>query len=111
MSSRKFDPSRRDLCRQSAVLAGGAVAAGLLLKSRAFAQSQKAPQSAVQYQGHPKGQDECDRCTHFIPGKTSSAGAHARWWREPSAPKVGASCSRRRDNRRQSARGRFAHAL
>lgn len=74
MSSRKFDPSRRDLCRQSAVLAGGAVAAGLLLKSRAFAQSQKAPQSAVQYQGHPKGQDECDHCTHFIPGKTSSAG-------------------------------------
>ena len=73
MSSKKFDPSRRNLCRQSVVLAGGAVAAGLLLKNRAFAQSQKAPQSAVQYQDHPKGQDECDRCTHFVPGKTSSA--------------------------------------
>ena len=68
-----FDPSRRNLCRQSVVLAGGAVAAGLLLNNRAFAQSQKAPQSAVQYQDHPKGQDECDRCTHFIPGKTNSA--------------------------------------
>lgn len=47
--------------------------AGLLLRNRAFAQAQKVPESAVQYQDHPKGQDECERCTHFIPGKTSSA--------------------------------------
>lgn len=73
MGSNKFDPGRRNLCRHSVVLAGGAVAAGLLLKSRALAQSQKAPQSAVQYQDHPKGQDECDHCTHFVSGKTSSA--------------------------------------
>lgn len=73
MRSKKLDLSRRNLCQRSVVLAGGAVAAGLLLKSSAFAQSQKAPQSAVQYQGHPKGQDECDHCTHFVPGKTSSA--------------------------------------
>lgn len=72
MSNRAFDPSRRNLCRQGVALAGGAVAAGLLLKKSAFAQSQKAPQSAVQYQDHPKGQDECDHCMHFIPGKTSS---------------------------------------
>lgn len=71
--SEKFDPSRRSLCRQSVVLAGGAVAAGLLLKNGAFAQSQKTAQSAVQYQDHPKGQDECERCRNFIPGKTSSA--------------------------------------
>lgn len=73
MSSKKFDLSRRNLCRHGMVLAGGAVAARLLLNNRAFADSQKAPQSAVQYQDHPKGQDECDHCTHFVPGKTSSA--------------------------------------
>ena len=73
MTDSTFDPSRRNLCRQGVALAGGAVATSLLLKSRAFAQSQKAPQSSVQYQDHPKGQDECDRCTHFIPGTTSSA--------------------------------------
>src|SRR5512146_875678 len=73
MTSKKFDPSRRNLCREGVALVGGAVAAGPLLKNKAFAQSRKVPQSAVQYQGHPKGQDECDRCTHFVPGKTSSA--------------------------------------
>lgn len=73
MTRMKFDSSRRNLCRQGVALAGGAVAAGLLLKNGAFAQSQKAPQSAVKYQDHPHGQDECDRCTHFVPGKTSSA--------------------------------------
>ncbi len=73
MSSENFDPSRRNLCRHTVALAGGAFAAGLLLKGGALAQSQKAPQSAVQYQDHPKGQDECDRCVHFVPGKTSSA--------------------------------------
>lgn len=73
MSSKKFDPSRRNLCRHGVALAGGAFAARLLLKDKAFAQSQKVPQSAVQYQDHPKGPDECDHCTHFISGKTSSA--------------------------------------
>jgi len=73
MANSTFDPSRRNLCRQGLALAGGAVAAAMLLKNRAFAQSQKAPQSAVQYQDHPKGQDECDRCTHFVPGKSPSA--------------------------------------
>lgn len=73
MTRNKFDPSRRNLCRQGLVLAGGVVAAGLLLKDEAAAQSAKASQSAAMYQDHPHGQDECDRCTHFIPGKTASA--------------------------------------
>src|SRR5690242_11328048 len=78
MTSMKFDSSRRNLCRRGVVLAGGAVAAGLLLKNGAFAQSQKAPQSSVKYQDHPQGQNECDRCTNFIPGKSSSAAGTCR---------------------------------
>jgi hypothetical protein len=72
-SSKKFDPSRRSLCRQGMALAAGAVAAGLLASNSALAQSQQAAQSAVKYQDHPHGQDECDHCTHFVPGKTGSA--------------------------------------
>lgn len=73
MTSKKFDPSRRNLCRQGMVLAGGAVAAGLLLKTKASAQSAKASKATAMYQAQPHGQDECDHCTHFIPGKTAAA--------------------------------------
>lgn len=73
MTGKKFDPSRRNLCRRGVVLAGGAAAAGLLVKTGALAQSGKASQAAAMYQSHPHGKDECDGCTHFIPGKTPSA--------------------------------------
>jgi anaerobic selenocysteine-containing dehydrogenase len=53
-------PSRRVFLKGAA--AAAVVAAGAL---RAEAQ-QKAPQKMVQYQEKPKGDQECDKCLHFV---------------------------------------------
>lgn len=68
--SKTFDPSRRRLFRQGAALAGGAIAAGLVLK--AGAQTAKATKAVAMYQATPHGADDCAKCVHFIPGKTPS---------------------------------------
>ncbi len=73
MTHKTFDPSRRRLFRQGAVIAGGAVVAGLMSRTKAYAQSSKASQAVAMYQSQPHSGQECDGCAHFIPGKTPSA--------------------------------------
>lgn len=67
----EFDASRRTLLKNTmAVAAVGAVAATGLLSPR-FAQAQgQASQATAMYQDQPHGQQQCDNCIHFIPGKT-----------------------------------------
>jgi hypothetical protein len=72
MSSKPFDPSRRHLFRQGAVIAGGAALGALMLEARALAQEGTEAQSTAKYQAKPHGKQECDGCMQFIPGKASS---------------------------------------
>jgi hypothetical protein len=54
-------PTRR------AILQGAlatAIAAGVSMAAEA---QQKSPQTMVQYQEKPKGDQECDKCLHFVP--------------------------------------------
>lgn len=68
-----FDPSRRRLFRQGAVIAGGAALGGLMLNAKAPAQSGTESKTMAKYQDKPHGSQECDGCMQFIPGKNSSA--------------------------------------
>lgn len=66
------DPARRTALKAGAAVLAGAAMAGTLLTARQ-AKAAKATQAAAMYQPKPHGQQECDRCTHFIPGKTPTA--------------------------------------
>lgn len=73
MTSKTFDPSRRRLFRQGAVIAGGAALGGLMLKVEAPAQTGTVAKSVAKYQDKPHGTQKCDGCVQYIPGKSSSA--------------------------------------
>lgn len=73
MTDKTFDPSRRRLFRQGAVIASGAALGGLMLKVKAPAQGGKVSQAVAKYQGNPHGTQQCDGCMQYIPGKTPSA--------------------------------------
>lgn len=73
MTHNTFDPSRRRLFRQGALIAGGAVAAGLMSRAKVDAQTAKASQAVAMYQSQPHSGQECDGCVHFIPGKSAAA--------------------------------------
>ena len=73
MTSKTFDPSRRRLFRQGAVIASGAALGGLILKPKTLAQTGTESKSMAKYQEKPHGTQECDACMQFVPGKTSSA--------------------------------------
>ena len=59
----KFETSRR------LMLAGGlgVVTAGLVAETGAAQQPTKLAQSVVMYQDHPKGDQKCSICAHFLP--------------------------------------------
>ncbi len=73
MTRSTFNPSRRRLFRQGAVIAGGAALGGLMLNTKAPAQSGTESKTMAKYQEKPHGSQECDGCMQFIPGKDSSA--------------------------------------
>ena len=73
MTSKTFDPSRRRLFRQGAVIASGAALGGLMLKAEVQAQAGTIPKATAQYQDKPHGSQQCGTCQQFIPGKGSSA--------------------------------------
>lgn len=73
MTSKTFDPSRRHLFRQGAVIAGGAALGGLMLKAKALAQEGTESKAMAKYQEKPHGSQECDVCMQYISGRTSSA--------------------------------------
>jgi hypothetical protein len=72
MTRNTFDPSRRRLFRQGAVIASGAALGGLMLKAKAPAQAGSIPKATAQYEDKPHGTQECDACQQFIPGKSAS---------------------------------------
>ena len=72
MISKTFDPSRRRLFRQGAVIAGGAALGGLMLTAKAPAQAGAVSKTTAQYQDKPHGSQQCGTCQQFIPGKSSS---------------------------------------
>lgn len=74
MTSKTFDPSRRRLFRQGAVIASGAALGGLMLKAEAPAQAGAVAKATAQYQDKPKGSQQCASCQQFIPGKSSGSG-------------------------------------
>jgi len=51
------------------LLAGGlgAMAAGLVAQAGAAQQPTKLAKNVVMYQDHPKGDQKCSICTHFLP--------------------------------------------
>jgi len=53
-------PARRDV-----ILGTCAAVIALATGTRAWAQA-KAPQKTVQYQEKPKGDQQCDKCQHFV---------------------------------------------
>ena len=73
MTDKTFDPSRRRLIRQGAVIASAAALGGLILKEQAPAQGGKVSQAIAKYQNTPHGTQECDGCMQYVPGKTPSA--------------------------------------
>ena len=73
MTSKTFDPIRRRLFRQGAVIASGAALGGLVLNGRALAQAGTESKAMAKYQDKPHGSQECDTCMQFVPGKASSA--------------------------------------
>ena len=78
MTSKTFDPSRRRLFRQGAVIASGAALGGLMLKVKAPAQGSKVSQAVAKYQDKPHGTQQCDGCAQFIPGKSTSANGECK---------------------------------
>lgn len=58
--------SRRRLL-QSALVVGAT--APLLVSTPAFAGNNKTTKKAAQYQDHPMGKKQCDKCRFFIPPK------------------------------------------
>lgn len=72
MTSKKFDLSRRQIFKHGAAVAAGAVISSSLLQIRE-ARAAKASKAVAMYQDKPHGQQECDRCTHFVPGTTATA--------------------------------------
>lgn len=69
-----FNASRRALIRKgiTAAAVGTAAASGVLKFSAARAQS-KVSQATAMYRDKPNGAQQCDKCIHFVPGKTVTA--------------------------------------
>jgi hypothetical protein len=66
------DDRSKHLSRR-AVLKGAALLAGLAAIPLTVEAAGTASKSSMQYQDHPKGDQECSSCLQFIPGKTASA--------------------------------------
>jgi hypothetical protein len=59
----KTKVSRRSMLRGAALLAGGTLAAGVIVVKPAFAQ--KSAKDAVKYQDSPKDGQKCSDCVYF----------------------------------------------
>ena len=72
MTDKTFDPTRRRLFRQGAVIASGAALGGLVLEVKAPAQGGKVAKATAKYRDKPHGTQQCDVCMQYIPGNTAS---------------------------------------
>ena len=87
MTSKTFDPSRRQIFRQGALIAGGAALGGLMLKAKTLAQTGTESKETAKYQDKPHGTQECDACMQFIPGKGSSGSGTCKLVQGSISPK------------------------
>jgi hypothetical protein len=60
--------SRRSIMKGAALLAGGALIAGVMASEEALAQ--KAAKGSMQYQDKPNGDKQCSNCAQFIPNNS-----------------------------------------
>jgi len=66
------DDQRKQLSRRS-VLKGAALLAGIAVIPVVAEAAGSVSKAAMQYQDHPKGEQECSNCLQFIPGKSAAA--------------------------------------
>lgn len=66
------DDRRKQMTRRT-VLKSAALLAGLAAIPLAAEAAGSASKASMQYQDHPKGDQECSNCLQFIPGKSASA--------------------------------------
>jgi hypothetical protein len=73
--------SRRTLLKSAALLAG--IAAIPVVAEAAGT----VPKTAMKYQDHPKGDQECSNCMQYIPGKSAAAMGECKVVAGPISPK------------------------
>ncbi|MFZ1907705.1 MAG: high-potential iron-sulfur protein [Burkholderiales bacterium] len=69
------------------VLKGAALIAGLAAIPLAVEAAGTVSKAAMQYQDHPKGEQDCSNCLQFIPGKSASAMGECKVVAGPISPK------------------------
>lgn len=80
------DDRRKQLNRR-AVLKGAMLLAGLAAIPLTVEAAGTASKASMQYQDHPKGNQDCSTCLQFIPGKSASAMGQCNVVAGPISPK------------------------
>jgi len=80
------DTERKNMSRR-AVLKSAALLAGLASIPVLARAAGTVPKAAMQYQDHPKGDQDCSNCIQFIPGKTATAMGECNVVAGPISPK------------------------
>ena len=78
---------RRKQMNRRAVLKGAALLAGLAAIPLTVEAAGTASKASMQYQDHPKGNQDCSTCLQFIPGKSASAMGQCNVVAGPISPK------------------------
>ena len=78
---RRKQATRRTLLKSAALLTG---LAAIPLTVEAAGTASK---SSMQYQDHPKGNQQCSNCLQFIPGKSATAMGECKVVAGPISPK------------------------
>ena len=74
--------SRRNLLKGVALAAAGLAAIPVVAQAAGTVSK-----AAMQYQDHPKGDQDCSNCMQFIPGKTATAMGECNVVAGPISPK------------------------
>ncbi|MGA7986386.1 MAG: high-potential iron-sulfur protein [Burkholderiales bacterium] len=80
------DDRRKQISRRT-LLKGAALLAGLAAIPLTVEAAGTATKASMQYQDHPKGNQECSNCLQFIPGKPASAMGQCNVVAGPISPK------------------------
>jgi len=80
------DARRKQITRR-AVLKSAALLAGLAAIPVTVEAAGTVAKAAMQYQDHPKGEQDCSNCIQFIPGKTPAAMGECKVVAGPIRPK------------------------
>ena len=78
---------RRNQTNRRAVLKGAVLLAGLAAIPLTVEAAGTASKASMQYQDHPKGNQDCSTCLQFIPGKSASAMGQCNVVAGPISPK------------------------